>query len=37
MKLIFVLFESYRAEDFFSFRKPLLIYLFNMLVIILSN
>jgi len=37
MKLILVLFESYRVEDFFGFRKPLLIYLFNMLFIILSN
>jgi len=24
MKLILVLFESYRMEDFFGFRKPLL-------------
>jgi len=37
MKLILVLFESYGVEDFFSFRKPLLIYLFSMLFIILSN
>jgi len=34
MKLILVLFESYRAEDFFRFTKPLLIYLFNVLFII---
>jgi len=33
MKLILVLFESYRVEDFFGFRKPLLIYLFDMLSI----
>jgi len=31
MKLILVLFECYRVEDFFCFRKPLLIYLFDML------
>jgi len=37
MKLILVLFESYRVADFFSFRKPLLIYVFTMLFIILSN
>jgi len=37
MKLILVLFESYGVEDFFSFRKSLLIYLFNMLFITLSN
>jgi len=37
MKLILVLFESYRVEDFFGFSKPLLIYLFDMLFIILSN
>jgi len=36
MKLILVLFESYRV-DFFGFSKPLLIYLFDMLFIILSN
>jgi len=36
MKFILVLFESYRVEDFFGFRKPLLIYLFDMLII-LSN
>jgi len=30
MKLILVLFESYGVEDFFGFRKPLLIYLFDM-------
>jgi len=33
MKLILILFESYRV-DFFGFRKPLLIYLFDMLFII---
>jgi len=32
MRLILVIFESYRVEDFFGFRKPLLIYLFNMLL-----
>jgi len=37
MKLILVLFESYGSRSFFGFRKPLLIYLFNMLFIILSN
>jgi len=37
MKLILVLFESYRVEYFFGFRKPLVIYRFNMLFIILSN
>jgi len=37
MKLILVLFESYKVEDFFGFRNPLLIYLFDMLFIILSN
>jgi len=37
MKLILVLFERYRVEYFFGFRKPLLIYLFNILFIILSN
>jgi len=37
MKLILVLFESHRVEDFFGFRKLLLIYLFDMLFIILSN
>jgi len=37
MKLILVLFESSRAEDFFGFRKPLLNYLFDMLFIILCN
>jgi len=36
MKLILILFESYRVEDFFSFRKPLLIYLFSMLFIVWS-
>jgi len=36
MKLI-LLFESYRVEDFFGFRKPLLIYLFDMLFIILNK
>jgi len=35
MKFILILFE--RVEDFFGFRKPLLIYLFDMLFIILSN
>jgi len=30
IKLILVLFKSCRVEDFFGFRKPLLIYLFNM-------
>jgi len=34
MKLILVLFESHRIEDFFGFRKPLLISLFDMLLII---
>jgi len=34
IKLVLVLFESYRVEDFFGFRKPLLSYLFNMLFII---
>ena len=34
MKLILVLFEGYRVEDFFGFNKPLLIYLFDMLFII---
>jgi len=34
MKLIRVLFESYRVEDFFGFRKSLRICLFNMLFII---
>jgi len=34
MKLILILFESYRVEDFCSFRKPLLIYLFSMLFIV---
>jgi len=29
--MILVLFESYRVEDFFGFRKPLLIYLFDIL------
>jgi len=37
MKLILVSFESYRVEAFFGCRKPLLIYLFNMLFIILSD
>jgi len=37
MNLILVSFESYRVEDFFGFRKPLLIYLFDILFIILSN
>jgi len=37
MKLILVSFESYRVEDFVGFRKPLLISLFSMLFIILSN
>jgi len=32
MRLILVIFESYRVEDFFGFRKPLLIYLFKMLL-----
>jgi len=36
MMLILVLFESCRV-DFFGFRKPLLICLFDMLYIILSN
>jgi len=34
MKLILSLFESCRVEDFFGFRKPLLIYLFDKLFII---
>jgi len=34
MMLIIVLFESYRVEDFFGFKKPLFIYLFDMLFII---
>ena len=34
MKLILVLFESYRVEDFFGFKKPLPIYLFDMLFVI---
>jgi len=34
MKLILVLSESYRVEDFFGFKKPVLIYLFDMLFII---
>ena len=34
MKLTPVLFESYRVEDFFGFRKPLLTYIFDMLFII---
>ena len=34
MKLILVFFESYRVEDFFGFRKPLLTYIFDMLFII---
>jgi len=37
MKWILVLFESERVEDFFGFRKPLLIDLFDMLFIICSN
>jgi len=37
MKLILVLFESYRVQEFFGFRKPLLIYLFNMFYFILIN
>jgi len=37
MKLILVLFDTYRLEDIFGFKKPLLIYLFDMLFIILSN
>jgi len=37
MKLNLVLFESNRAEDFFGFRKPLLIYLFDTLFVNLSN
>jgi len=36
MKLV-LLFESYRLEDFFGFRKPLLIYLFDIVFIILSD
>jgi len=36
MKLILILFESYRVDDFFSFRKPLLIYLFNVHFVILT-
>jgi len=34
MKFILVLLESYRVEDFFGFRRPLLIYLFDMFFII---
>jgi len=34
MKLILVLFESYKVEDFFGFKKPFVIYLFDMLFII---
>jgi len=34
MELIVVLFESYRVEDFYGFKKPVLIYLFDMLFII---
>jgi len=37
IKFILVLFESYRLENFFGFKKPLLVYLFNVLFIILSN
>jgi len=36
MKLVLVLFESYRV-DFFGCRKPLLIYLCDIVFIILSN
>jgi len=32
MKLILVLFESYRVEDCFGFRNAFLIYLFDMLL-----
>jgi len=34
MKLILVLFASYRIADFFGFKKPLLICLFDMFFII---
>jgi len=37
MKLILVLFESYRMEDFFGFRKPLLNCLSDIVFIILSR
>jgi len=37
MKFILVLFESYRREIFFGFRKPLPVYLVDIVFIILSN
>jgi len=36
-KLNLALFTSYRRKYFFDFRKPLLIYIFDMVFIILSN